>query len=295
MRTTVYLSLASSICIIAALGQTAIDLRTQSRNVDFGKATSTRPVKVDTALPPVCSTGELFFLSTAKPGANLYACTATNAWALQTGGTPTWGSLGGTLADQTDLAAVLKGKASLDYTGKIQISELPDIQMIGRVTGDGSTIITTNPDGPTVTVGLNPLGVVLPQQDNNLSGQNKITVQRLTLTIANNASVGTVLYQLACNAKDGTAVNCPTTAVSADIIGIVVAGAGNAGAATISPFGTNIVCIFDGSTNAGDYVTVSGIHPGQCHATSEPPSIPIGWIQSSNGSGNGYPITLLLR
>jgi hypothetical protein len=69
-----------------AFGQTQLDLRTQSKSVDFSSSPSTRPVQVGTTLPPSCQTGQLYFKSDAPDGSNLYGCTATNAWSVQSGG-----------------------------------------------------------------------------------------------------------------------------------------------------------------------------------------------------------------
>ena len=66
-------------------GQTLVDLRTQAKSVDFTAATTTKPFKSGTTLPVTCSIGEAFFKSNAAAGANLYACTALNAWTLQAG------------------------------------------------------------------------------------------------------------------------------------------------------------------------------------------------------------------
>ena len=66
--------------------QTAIDMRTQSKNIDFSGALSTRPVKTGAALPPVCSQGDLFFKTTAPAGQNLYGCAAANTWVALSGG-----------------------------------------------------------------------------------------------------------------------------------------------------------------------------------------------------------------
>jgi hypothetical protein len=60
--------------------QTKIDLATQSKHVDFSGANSTKPAKVSTAIPAMCSIGEIFFDTNAPAGQNLYGCTATNTW-----------------------------------------------------------------------------------------------------------------------------------------------------------------------------------------------------------------------
>lgn len=62
------------------VGQTRIDLKTQTKQIDLANADWTRPVKTGTALPAVCMTGELFFLTTAPAGQNLHGCVAENQW-----------------------------------------------------------------------------------------------------------------------------------------------------------------------------------------------------------------------
>ena len=74
-----------SALLLAALvqAQTSVDLKTQSRNIDFGAAASTRPAKTGSSLPGICAVGDLFFLSSGTPGDNLYGCTAVNTWTRQ--------------------------------------------------------------------------------------------------------------------------------------------------------------------------------------------------------------------
>ena len=69
-----------------AFGQTMVDLRTQSKSVDFSNLPSTRPTTVGTSLPATCQTGQLYFNSAATPGANLYGCSAANVWSELSGG-----------------------------------------------------------------------------------------------------------------------------------------------------------------------------------------------------------------
>jgi hypothetical protein len=66
-------------------GQTQVDLKTQSKDVDFSTATTTKPFKSGTVFPSVCAVGEAFFKTDASAGANLYSCTALNTWTLETG------------------------------------------------------------------------------------------------------------------------------------------------------------------------------------------------------------------
>jgi hypothetical protein len=66
--------------------QTLINLQTQSKSVNFKSAPFTSPMKTGGALPAACTQGEMFFLTTAAAGANLYGCPSTNGWAAQSGG-----------------------------------------------------------------------------------------------------------------------------------------------------------------------------------------------------------------
>jgi hypothetical protein len=71
---------------LQALGQTQVDLRTQSKTVDFQAATFTRPLKTGSSLPPACQQGEMFFLTTASAGSNIYGCPSTDTWVVESGG-----------------------------------------------------------------------------------------------------------------------------------------------------------------------------------------------------------------
>jgi hypothetical protein len=82
--------LASSLiwCVLAipsAAQTTRIDLRTQSKDVDFSGANSTKPFRTGTQLPATCSIGETFLKMDASLGQNLYVCTAADLWTRQGG------------------------------------------------------------------------------------------------------------------------------------------------------------------------------------------------------------------
>jgi len=64
------------------LGQTAINLATQGRDVDFSSSAFTRPVSIGSALPPTCQTGQLFFNTATANGSNLYGCTSPASWTV---------------------------------------------------------------------------------------------------------------------------------------------------------------------------------------------------------------------
>ncbi|HMC61863.1 MAG TPA: hypothetical protein VKJ01_21900 [Candidatus Solibacter sp.] len=107
---------------IAATAQTRVDLRTQSRNVDFSAATSTKPSKTGTTLPTACSVGETFLKTDAAAGKNLYACTQANTWTVQgvpdptgnadkvlsnDGATTGWRAMGGDVGGRPDALTVV--------------------------------------------------------------------------------------------------------------------------------------------------------------------------------------------
>jgi len=96
-------------------GQTAIDLRTQAKTVDFAAAPSTRPLKTGTVLPALCSAGDMFFNSAAPPGQNVYGCTGTNIWTLESGGSGD----GSGLPTQTGTAGYLTTNGSAASWGNI--------------------------------------------------------------------------------------------------------------------------------------------------------------------------------
>jgi len=67
-------------------GQTLVDLRTQSKSVDFSSAPSTQPFQSGTVLPAACLVDQAYFKTNAPAGLNLYGCTAVNSWTLLSAG-----------------------------------------------------------------------------------------------------------------------------------------------------------------------------------------------------------------
>jgi hypothetical protein len=83
--------LATGLCLWMALvvtteGQTLVDLRTQSKSVDFSGAVSTKPMQTGSSLPSTCAIGQFFFLTTASAGSNVYGCSAANTWTVEGNG-----------------------------------------------------------------------------------------------------------------------------------------------------------------------------------------------------------------
>ncbi len=81
--------LASLLWLISSAvhGQNLVDIRTQTKNVDFSGATSTIPAKSGILLPATCNPGEMFFKTNNSPGQNLYGCEPANTWSQLAGST----------------------------------------------------------------------------------------------------------------------------------------------------------------------------------------------------------------
>jgi hypothetical protein len=62
---------------------TQVDLRMQSRDVDFSAASATKPFRLGTGLPSTCGLGEMYYRQDAAAGMNVYGCTTTNSWTLE--------------------------------------------------------------------------------------------------------------------------------------------------------------------------------------------------------------------
>jgi hypothetical protein len=92
-------------------GQTTqLDLRFQSRDVDFSTANATKPFKSGTTFPSVCAVGEMFFKIDGPAGANLYGCTALNSWSLES---TSGGGAGASMASQLGDFAVTRTSATV--------------------------------------------------------------------------------------------------------------------------------------------------------------------------------------
>ena len=90
--------LVSVLWLISSMnGQNLVDLRTQTKNVNFSGAASTIPAQTGTTLPATCTPGQLFFNTGSTPGQNLYACAPANTWTVLGGssGSGTKGTISG--------------------------------------------------------------------------------------------------------------------------------------------------------------------------------------------------------
>jgi len=102
-------TLCAFACALGSLAQTQIDLRTQGKDVDFSGASATKPIQTGSSLPSACNVGQLFFLTTAQAGQNVYACPSSGMWIpiSATGGgavTSVSGKTGNVILQASDLA-----------------------------------------------------------------------------------------------------------------------------------------------------------------------------------------------
>ena len=161
-------------------GQTKVDLRTQSKSVDFSAATATKPARMGATLPATCGQGEFFFLNSATAGQNVYGCAATNTWALEgaavpqasllpaqlnnsgkllstDGNNPVWQTIGGDVTGTPSAMAVgaLRGKALstaapadgqvLKFNGTSNVWE--PIAFAGDIHGNPATVTVSGLQG----------------------------------------------------------------------------------------------------------------------------------------------------
>jgi hypothetical protein len=98
-------------------GQTLVDLKTQTKNVDFSRALSVRPFPTGTGLPSVCNPGEMFFKSDASSGANLYGCVAPNSWVLESSGSAEVTGSSGAISKVADEGTPLTQRDTVNFIG----------------------------------------------------------------------------------------------------------------------------------------------------------------------------------
>jgi hypothetical protein len=131
---------------MAGWAQTQVGLRTQSKDVDFGAAASTRPFKTGTSLPSTCGVGEVFYNTNAAAGQNIFACVSANTWLVEGGG-----NVSTNIPNQLVRGQAITGsqdEVQLDIAGNSSQSN-----PVFRVrTSSGANLIQANNDG-SVTLG----------------------------------------------------------------------------------------------------------------------------------------------
>jgi len=152
---------------------TAIDLRAQSRDVDFTGAMSTAPFKSGAALPSSCSVGQMFYLTSAAAGTNVYGCTAANTWTLEAG-------VGAQSASQlSDLAPSLTSATTLTIGASCSVATPCNVRF-------GSAVYAfTTSTSATISAGTGTAYVYLDPSGNLTVGHN------LTVTCASGCVAAT--------------------------------------------------------------------------------------------------------
>ncbi|HEY3738502.1 MAG TPA: hypothetical protein VGL53_01600 [Bryobacteraceae bacterium] len=175
-RTVVFFLLPA----VAGIAQTQIDLRTQSKNVDFTGASATKPAKAGGTLPSTCGQGEVFFNTSAAAGQNLYVCAASNIWTqITTGSGGSGGSGGGTVSltstsALTDLVVTTTSSAQTLAIGSSCSSSSPCNVRFG-----GITTTLRSPATVSVPSGISNAGVAYIY----ISSSGMITVGSMALPL----------------------------------------------------------------------------------------------------------------
>ena len=135
-------------------------------------------------------------------------------------------------------------------------------------------------------------------QNKNLTTRTQINGCGITngpgtyICVPNNASTATLLNGLAVLTGAPSTATAAPLSTAGGVVGIVTAGAGITGNATIQQSGT-ANCIFDGATTSGDYVIASAITAGNCHDSGAfPISGAVGSVTSTNAGAGSYQILL---
>lgn len=79
-------ALAALFCLGGLDAQTAVDLKTQSKNADFSAASFTKPFRLGASRPATCMVGEAFFQTGVPAGQNVFLCTSSDTWTQQSSG-----------------------------------------------------------------------------------------------------------------------------------------------------------------------------------------------------------------
>jgi hypothetical protein len=123
-----FISVINLVAVAHAGAQTSVDLRNQSKNVDFSAAASTRVWRMGSVLPATCNVGEGFFLIGSGP--NLYVCSSQNVWSSPSGSP----SVGAAIAGSgTELQSV---------NGVFELDAVPVIDGTGTEVSSGCTAIS---------------------------------------------------------------------------------------------------------------------------------------------------------
>lgn len=309
----------SSLFGISMLGQTQVDLRTQSKSVDFQTAPYTRPIQSGSSLPATCTPSAVFFLTTALAGANIYGCVGTNTWAVQGAG----GGSGGTLTIQNNGATVgSRGTANFipgagivnlitDTGTAINIQQSADSAvMLSKVTNQAGTPLlcaSASGSGTTYTCALSPTlttytaGMVLFWKIDTTNTSVNPTLNVDTLGAkplvdyrANALTVGALISGTEIPVwYDGTNLRCMTCGLGSSntaSIGLPIGGYDTTSSNTISLWIASSLPAFTNLSGIGTVMSMPGASctsPTACAAFTR-----LWWPQNFNSSA---PVNVILR
>ncbi|MGD0045708.1 MAG: hypothetical protein ABSE42_01715 [Bryobacteraceae bacterium] len=240
-----------------AAGQTQIDMTTQVKNV---------PIKAGASLPSTCAVGQIFFLTNAPTGANLYGCTAVNTWSAQGGQPGTGAIMQGTLAGMPTTCTVGQTYFATDASAGANLY------------GCSAANAWTPEGGGTETIGSNGVTVGSRPTTNFLTGAGLISVITDTGTEINiqsaldTAVVATlpseqIGYSLLCDSASGSATTyaCSMTPTATEYaVGMVlhwipdVNGAGGATTLNVDTLGATSIKQADGVSDPSATDIVAG-------------------------------------
>lgn len=179
---------------VPLVAQTQVDLRTQSKAVDFQAAPYTKPFKSGAALPVTCTQAEMFFLLTAPPGTNVYGC-PNGGWVSEGGGGVITVQNTGTTVGSRSILDVSSGPgvllATSDTGQSILIQSSLDTAVVqtrsSEQSGESLLCVSASGSGTTYSCALSPTlslytaGMVLHWQpdENGTGGATTLNVDTL--------------------------------------------------------------------------------------------------------------------
>jgi hypothetical protein len=163
--------------VSCAIAQTQVDLRTQSKSVDFSAASSTKPMQTGTSLPATCSVGALFLNTSTPAGQNVFACTAVNTWSVEGGATPS-------PAGSTNMVLSNNGSALLWQAISGDASGPPGAVTVSGIQGHGVSTVT--PSGGQVLTWNTAAGQWVPTSPTGGAYSSSFTSQT-SVTVAGTA------------------------------------------------------------------------------------------------------------
>jgi hypothetical protein len=277
------LSIGALVCACTLGAQTRIDLRTQGKGVDFADAASTRPAKIGSALPATCVIGELFFLTTAPTGKNLYGCVSTNVWSAPVDGVPDWTNQAGKVLTSDGTGAVWAGPGG-DITGTVGAVTVKGIRgrnVSSTAPFDGQTLIwssvraqwepaavTGTGEGQVASVAGKTGAVTLEFDDLTdckvtRASHTLLTVADCKATFPNKSRVAIPSASIAASAGEGTVYIYITsagvlTAGTSGTLDVTCVGCADAGTGVQTDFPADVIRVWSFPTSAAAIWAASG-------------------------------------